>query len=57
MVDMEALIEENLKVTADWERNLTMLKTKRKEADKILENQHVHCFNVSTIPLKNAIED
>jgi dynein heavy chain 2 len=57
MVDMESLIEENLKTSEDWERNLAMLKTKRKEADKILETHRVKCFTISTIPLKSAIED
>ena len=56
-VNIETLVEENLKEVVDWEHNFRVLKQKRKEVEKLAESHKVHCFYISTTPLKAAIED
>lgn len=56
-VDIEALVEENMKTVEDWEANFKVLRQKRKEAEKLPDSVKVHCFTLSLTPLKTAIDD
>jgi dynein heavy chain 2 len=48
---------EQLQESKDWDLNFKALKAKRKEMDKIPDTIKVDCFTVSTVVLKNVVED
>uniref|UniRef100_A0A8R1DG42 Cytoplasmic dynein 2 heavy chain 1 n=1 Tax=Caenorhabditis japonica TaxID=281687 RepID=A0A8R1DG42_CAEJA len=56
-VDLEELIEENLKTAADWELQFKILKTKAREAERLPHELKFECILVSTAGVKAAIED
>ncbi|KJH46845.1 hypothetical protein DICVIV_07082 [Dictyocaulus viviparus] len=64
-VDLEPLIEENLKTAADWEVQLKSLKAKGREAAKlpdginviVLSEIRLDCIVVNTIGAKTAIDE
>lgn len=56
--DLETYIEENFKDVKDWENNYKMLRTKRKQLDKLNEYYKIdNFFNIRTEPFKKGIED
>ncbi|KAF1768244.1 hypothetical protein GCK72_000056 [Caenorhabditis remanei] len=56
-VDLEELIEENLKTAADWESQFKILKAKAREAERLPHELKFECILVSTAGVKSAIED
>lgn len=56
-VNIDSLVEENVKDVADYEANFKMIRQKRKDIEKLQEQQKVHCFSISTSPIKSTIED
>ncbi|CAI2310079.1 unnamed protein product [Caenorhabditis sp. 36 PRJEB53466] len=56
-VDLEELIEENLKTAADWETQFKVLKAKAREAERLPHELKFECILVSTAGVKSAIED
>ena len=56
-VNIENLVEEKIKTIADFEHNFKTLRQKRKDIEKIPDSHKIHCFNISTTPLKSALED
>ncbi|CAB3410628.1 unnamed protein product [Caenorhabditis bovis] len=56
-VNLEELIEENLKTAADWEAQLKILKAKAREAERLPHELKFECIVVSTAGVKSAIED
>uniref|UniRef100_A0A1I7UMZ6 Cytoplasmic dynein 2 heavy chain 1 n=1 Tax=Caenorhabditis tropicalis TaxID=1561998 RepID=A0A1I7UMZ6_9PELO len=56
-VDLEELIEENLKTAADWEAQFKVLKAKAREAERLPHELKFECILVSTAGVKSAIED
>ena len=56
LVDIEKWVE-CLEDVQDWEKNYRMLKTKGKEIGALEDTIRIDCFQVSTIPIKAAIED
>ncbi|PIC50730.1 hypothetical protein B9Z55_000152 [Caenorhabditis nigoni] len=56
-VDLEELIEENLKTAADWESQFKILKAKAREAERLPHELKFECILVSTAGVKTAIED
>ncbi len=55
-VDLDAFVEENVRDVPDWELNFNMLKSKRKEVEKLPDYTKVDCVTVGLAPLKNVIE-
>ncbi|CAI5438007.1 unnamed protein product [Caenorhabditis angaria] len=56
-IDLEELIEENLKNAADWENQFKILKTKAREAERLPHELKFECILVSTAGVKSSIED
>ena len=56
-VNIENLVEEKIKTIADFEHNLKTLRQKRKDIERIPDSHKIHCYNISTTPLKSALED
>jgi dynein heavy chain 2, cytosolic len=56
-VNIENLVEEKIKTIADFDYNFKALRQKRKDIEKIPDGHKIDCFNISTTPLKSALED
>ena len=56
-VNIENLVEEKIKTIADFEHNFKTLRQKRKDIERIPDTHKIHCFSISTTPLKSALED
>lgn len=56
-VDIEDLVEKNLRDVDDWDKNFRSLKLKARDAEKLPNEIKVDCFIVSTSPIKSAIEE
>lgn len=55
--DIDSFVEEHVTEVAEWEENFKMLKTKRKESDKLADYNRIDCILVSAVPLKSAIDE
>ena len=56
-VDIEDLVEKNLRDVEDWDKNFRSLKLRARDAEKLPNEIKVDCFTVSTSPIKSAIEE
>jgi dynein heavy chain 2 len=57
LIDVDALIEQTVSTSEQYEVNFKMLRAKRKDAEKIPDVVRVDCFNVSLGALKQTIEE
>jgi dynein heavy chain 2, cytosolic len=55
--DLDAFIEANIIKTDDFLMNLKMLKTKKKEIEKLPDVEKIDCCSISIIPLKVFLDD
>lgn len=46
-----------LKTFDDWENNIKMIRSKRKELEKVSEGIKIDCFSISTLSFKNKADD
>ena len=56
-VDPEAFIEKNFKFAKDWENNINILISKKRELEKMLDVHKIECFNVTISPFKQSVEE
>ncbi|OMJ92391.1 hypothetical protein SteCoe_4833 [Stentor coeruleus] len=56
-VNIENLVEEKIKTVEDFDHNFKTLRQKRKDIERIPDSHKIHCFNISTTPLKSSLED
>eukprot|EP01059_Diplonema_ambulator_P006458 TRINITY_DN16152_c0_g9_i2.p1 TRINITY_DN16152_c0_g9~~TRINITY_DN16152_c0_g9_i2.p1 ORF type:complete len:2158 (+),score=857.39 TRINITY_DN16152_c0_g9_i2:243-6476(+) len=56
LVDLDQWVD-LLEDVSDWEKNFKMLKAKGKEIGSLEDTIKIDCFNISTVPIKAAIED
>uniref|UniRef100_A0A914XX81 Cytoplasmic dynein 2 heavy chain 1 n=1 Tax=Panagrolaimus superbus TaxID=310955 RepID=A0A914XX81_9BILA len=56
-INLEDTIEENFKRASDWEEQLKTLKSKGREAEKLPNEIKIDCILISTMSIKNVIDD
>jgi dynein heavy chain 2 len=56
-VDLDNFLSQALNEVYDWEFNFKMLKSKGKEVESLPSVVKVDCITVSTVPVKNTIDD
>ncbi|XP_068122972.1 cytoplasmic dynein 2 heavy chain 1 isoform X2 [Hyperolius riggenbachi] len=56
-VDVDALVEQNLRDVQDWEKNFKALKVKGKEAERLPSTIKIDCMTINCNPVKAVIDD
>lgn len=56
-VDLDAYIENNVKTSDEYVLNFKMLRSKRKDVDKLPDLEKVDCCTISLVPFKSFIDD
>eukprot|EP01040_Poterioochromonas_malhamensis_P024171 gene24171-29843_t len=56
-VDLDAYVEQHVKTSDEYVANFKMLRTKRKDIDKLPDVEKVDCCSVSLVPFKSFLDD
>ena len=56
-VDLGDFVDENLDELPDWNRNLKMLKSVTRDAERLPLETKVDCYRISLAPLRAAVDD
>ena len=56
-IDLDQYIEANVKTSDEYSVNFKMLKSKRKDIDRLPDQEKVYCCTVSLLPLKGSLDE